>query len=49
MSPASGAPVHLAVVHLTEYRYPEPAWDSFNEVRLVPTDDHGQSLLSFEL
>src|SRR5207244_991989 len=37
------------VVHVTEYRYPEPAWDSFNEVRLSPTDDHAQSLLSFEL
>jgi transglutaminase-like putative cysteine protease len=49
MSVPSGAPVHLAVVHLTEYRYPEPAWDSFNEARLSPTDDHGQSLLSFTL
>jgi transglutaminase-like putative cysteine protease len=46
---ASGGPVHLTVVHLTEYRYPEPAWDSFNEVRLSPTDDHCQSLLSFAL
>lgn len=42
-------PVHLTVVHVTEYRYPEPAWDSFNEVRLSPTEDQGQSLLSFEL
>ena len=49
MSLPSGAPVHLAVFHLTEYRYPEPAWDSFNEVRLSPTDDHCQSLLSFTL
>lgn len=49
MSTAPGAPVHLTVVHLTEYRYPEPAWDSFNEVRLRPTDDHCQSLLSFAL
>jgi len=46
---AAGEPLHLAVVHLTEYRYPEPAWDSFNEVRLFPIDDEGQSLLSFEL
>jgi transglutaminase-like putative cysteine protease len=46
---APGGPVHLTVVHLTEYRYPEPAWDSFNEVRLFPTDDHCQSLLSFAL
>jgi len=46
---APDGPVHLTVVHLTEYQYPEPAWDSFNEVRLSPTDDHCQSLLSFEL
>jgi transglutaminase-like putative cysteine protease len=46
---APGAPVHLKVAHLTEYRYPEPAWDSFNEVRLFPADDHCQSLLSFAL
>jgi len=46
---AVDAPVHLAVAHLTEYRYPEPAWDSFNEVRLLPTNDHCQSLLSFAL
>src|SRR5262249_48124560 len=45
----AGGPVHLTVVHLTEYRYPEPAWDSFNEVRLFPVDDQGQSLLSFAL
>jgi transglutaminase-like putative cysteine protease len=45
----AAAPVHLAVVHLTDYRYPEPAWDSFNEARLFPTDDHCQNLLSFEL
>jgi transglutaminase-like putative cysteine protease len=42
-------PLHLVVAHLTEYRYPEPAWDSFNEVRLFPMDDEGQSLLSFTL
>jgi len=45
----AAAPLRLSVVHLTEYRYPEPAWDSFNEVRLFPTDDHCQSLLSFTL
>jgi len=44
-----GAPVHLTVAHLTEYRYPEPAWDSFNDVRLFPPDDQCQSLLSFAL
>ena len=49
MTGAPDEPVHLTVVHLTEYRYPEPAWDSFNEVRLFPMDDEGQSLLSFEL
>jgi transglutaminase-like putative cysteine protease len=49
VSGAPGGPVHLTVVHLTEYRYPEPAWDSFNEVRLSPTEDHCQSLLSFAL
>jgi len=49
MTAAAGAPVHLRVAHLTEYRYPEPAWDSFNEVRLYPVDDHCQSLLSFAL
>jgi transglutaminase-like putative cysteine protease len=47
-APGEG-PVHLTVLHLTEYRYPEAAWDSFNEVRLFPIDDHGQSLLSFAL
>ena len=49
MIAAPEAPVHLTVAHLTEYRYPEPAWDSFNEVRLFPADDHSQSLLSFAL
>lgn len=49
MTGAAGEPVHLSVAHLTEYRYPEPAWDSFNEVRLFPIDDEGQSLLSFGL
>lgn len=49
MTATPDAPVHLAVTHLTEYRYPEPTWDSFNEVRLYPIDDHCQSLLSFAL
>ena len=49
MTAPPDASVHLTVAHLTEYRYPDPAWDSFNEVRLFPTDDHGQSLLSFAL
>jgi transglutaminase-like putative cysteine protease len=34
---------------LTEYVYPEPAWDSFNELRLQPADDAHQRLVSFEL
>jgi len=46
---ATDGPLHLTVMHLTEYRYPEPAWDSFNEARLSPVDDHCQSLLSFAL
>jgi len=41
--------LHLAVVHLTEYRYPEPAGDSFNETRIFPRDDDRQTLLSFTL
>lgn len=35
--------------HLTEYAYPEPAWDSFNELRLQPADDAHQTLVSFAL
>ena len=34
--------------HITEYRYPEPAFDSFNEVRLKPIEDARQSVLSFQ-
>ena len=49
MSGPGESGVHLALVHLTEYRYPEPASDSFNEARLYPVDDHCQSLLSFAL
>jgi transglutaminase-like putative cysteine protease len=39
----------LTIEHLTEYRYPEPAHDSFNELHLQPTDDYRQTLLSFDL
>ena len=35
--------------HITEYQYPQPAWDSFNQVRLQPCHDEYQSLLSFRL
>ncbi|GGK17714.1 transglutaminase [Deinococcus malanensis] len=35
--------------HLTEYRYAEPAWDSFNEVRLSPEVSARQDLRSFHL
>ncbi len=35
--------------HITEYRYPEPARDSFNELRLEPAQTATQSLLNFQL
>ncbi|WP_216327141.1 transglutaminase family protein [Deinococcus aestuarii] len=35
--------------HITEYRYPKPAWDSFNEVRLHPSREARQSVRSFHL
>lgn len=35
--------------HVTEYRYAEPAWDSFNEVRLSPEVSARQDLRSFHL
>jgi transglutaminase-like putative cysteine protease len=41
--------VHLRIVHVTRYRYEEPAWDSFNELRLRPADDFRQTLHAFEL
>lgn len=39
----------LSILHETEYTYSEPAWDSFNELRLQPADDYRQTLLSFDL
>ena len=39
----------LSVSHTTEYTYPKPAWDSFNELRLRPADDHRQTMLEFDL
>jgi len=41
--------VLLSVYHLTEYRYPEEARDSFNELWLYPVDDARQGLLEFRL
>lgn len=41
--------VHLRITHVTRYRYEEPAWDSFNELRLRPADDFRQTLHAFEL
>ena len=39
----------LTVEHLTEYRYPENAYDSFNELHLQPSDDYRQTLVNFDL
>lgn len=39
----------LSIEHITEYRYTQPAWDSFNELRLRPADDYRQTMLGFEL
>ena len=39
----------LVVSHVTEYRYPEPAHSSFNEVWMCPVDDERQTLLDFHL
>lgn len=41
--------MYLTVKHVTEYHYSEPAWDSFNELRLLPADDYRQTLLEFSL
>jgi transglutaminase-like putative cysteine protease len=35
--------------HVTEYHYPDPAFDSFNELRLQPAQTDHQSLLGFKL
>ena len=45
----SGAAVDLSVRHLTRFRYPEAAWDSFNELHLRPADDYRQTVLAFDL
>ena len=41
--------MRATIHHLTEYRYPEPAWDSFNELRLEPVSDDRQTVLSYQL
>lgn len=35
--------------HTTEYFYPKPAWDSFNQVRLHPSQEARQTVRSFHL
>ncbi|MFC4452678.1 transglutaminase family protein [Deinococcus sonorensis] len=35
--------------HVTEYRYAEPVWDSFNEIRLHPARDERQNVLAFDI
>ena len=35
--------------HTTEYSYPRPAWDSFNQVRLHPSGETRQSVRLFHL
>jgi transglutaminase-like putative cysteine protease len=41
--------VRAQIRHITEYHYPIPAKDSFNQLRLQPVHDEYQSLLSFRL
>jgi transglutaminase-like putative cysteine protease len=41
--------VRAQIRHITDYHYPEPAADSFNEVRLQPAHDEYQRLLGFQL
>ncbi len=41
--------MYLQIIHVTEYFYPQPAWDSFNELHLSPVEDHRQTLLDFKL
>ena len=41
--------VLLRVRHVTRYAYDAPAWDSFNELRLRPSDDYRQTLHAFAL
>lgn len=41
--------MHLLVTHRTLYRYPQPATENHNEVRLAPLSDATQSCLSQEV
>jgi transglutaminase-like putative cysteine protease len=41
--------VRAQIRHITEYTYPQPAQDSFNELRLEPAQTATQSLLGFQL
>lgn len=41
--------MYLSVTHTTEYSYGDPAYDSFNELRLRPADDDRQTMLEFDL
>lgn len=41
--------MRVRIRHRTEFRYSEPAWASFNEVRLVPRNDENQNLVAFDL
>src|ERR1019366_2697246 len=42
-------PMLISLLHRTTFTYASKAQDSFNEVRLRPVDDPGQSCRSFEL
>lgn len=41
--------MNIRVYHSTAYTYSDPAYDSFNELRLRPADDYRQTLRTFDL
>jgi transglutaminase-like putative cysteine protease len=41
--------VRYRITHRTSYNYSSPAWESFNEVRLQPVTEEGQTCLDFGL
>ena len=41
--------MNLFVAHTTQYHYPEPAHDSFNELWLEPVNDSRQIVVDFEI
>src|SRR5690242_21236971 len=41
--------MHLLIHHTTRYRYPAPAMESHNEVRLKPVSDSAQACVDFRL